>query len=155
MRVQAEHPDPEAVPAGRSRAHYGILAGALVAVLGVAVLGLVLTPDARGVGTHEQLGFQPCLPMATWGVPCPGCGVTTAVTLAAQGRLAESFTTQPLGFLLALLAVLAAVAFPLAHLAGRDLGEDARRLPAGRLLRLLVVVVALAWAWKVYSVVGG
>ena len=154
MRVEAEHPDPGPVPGGRSRAHYGILAGALVAALGLACLGLALTPDARGLGTHEQLGFAPCLPMDAWGVPCPGCGVTTAATLAAQGRPLESLATQPLGFLLALLVVLAVVLAPLAHFTGRDLGADARRLPTGLLWKAAVLVTALAWAWKAYSVLG-
>jgi len=154
VRVEAQHRDPDSSAArpGRSRAHYGILALVLAAALGLAFLGSFLTPDARGLGTHEQLGFAPCMPMARWGIPCPGCGVTTAVTLAAQGRPLDSFLTQPLGFLLALLVVLGAVAAPLAHLAGRDLGEDARRLPTGRLWKVAVVVTALAWAWKLYSV---
>jgi hypothetical protein len=34
-----------------------------------------LTPDARGLGTHEQLGLPPCGFYLWYGLPCPSCGM--------------------------------------------------------------------------------
>jgi hypothetical protein len=81
-----------------SREHWLLLALGLGALLGLVVLRLWITPDPRGVGTHEQLGMRPCMTMDLWNLPCPGCGVTTSVTLAAQGHFASSIQNQPFGF---------------------------------------------------------
>ena len=74
--------------ATRSKEHWIVLALAWLALGGAFLLGRFLEPDPRGFGTHEQLGFRACLPVELWNVPCPGCGVTTAVTLAVHGELA-------------------------------------------------------------------
>ena len=71
---------------------------AIVAMAGLAV-GRMLTPDPRGLGTHESLGLPPCMFRYATGLPCPGCGMTTAVSHAAHGDLGQSFLTQPAGFL--------------------------------------------------------
>ena len=90
-----------------------------LAVLSVLVaLGVWADPDPRGHGTHEQFGLPPC-PLYAWtDVPCPSCGVTTAVVLAVQGRPLDSIRTQPFGFLLTILALGFAV-FVLAQAARR------------------------------------
>lgn len=72
---------------------------ATVAAVGLA-LGMMLTPDPRGLGTHEALGLPPCAFRYVTGLPCPGCGMTTAVTHAAHGHFIRSFLTQPAGFVL-------------------------------------------------------
>lgn len=74
------------------------LAYALIALLGLAI-GRSLSPDPRGFGTHESLGLPPCTFRYLTGLPCPGCGMTTAVAHAAHGDLTESFLVQPAGFL--------------------------------------------------------
>jgi hypothetical protein len=58
--------------------------------LGVILLGLLatarsLTPDARGFGTHEQLGLTPCSFYRWTGWQCPTCGATTAWSHALRG----------------------------------------------------------------------
>jgi len=60
-----------------------------------------------GVRPHEQLGVQRCMWQAQRGAPCPTCGFTTSVALAAQGRLWASLVVQPAGFVLAVLAAVA------------------------------------------------
>lgn len=71
------------------------------AAAGLAV-GRLLTPDPRGLGTHEALGLPPCGFRYVTGLPCPGCGMTTAVSHAAHGDFWQSFLTQPAGFLVGL-----------------------------------------------------
>jgi hypothetical protein len=73
------------------------------AMLGV---GMWLTPDANGTGTHQQLGLPPCGWYQTWGFPCMTCGCTTAVSHFAHGQLLASFITQPFGFTVGLVAAI-------------------------------------------------
>lgn len=70
----------------------------------------LVTPDSRGVGTHEQFGLLPCFTHALTGYPCPFCGMTTAVTYVARGQWAEAFLIQPAGALVGLAVIPATVA---------------------------------------------
>jgi len=138
----------------RSREHWTVLTLALLAPLGLALIGAVLKPDPRGYGTHEQLGFQPCLPMRLWNIPCPGCGVTTAVTLAVRGHLLASLRTQPFG-LVTLLGCLAFAAWALAgHFRRRDLWRELQRWNGRLVWTALLVPASLAWAYKIALVRG-
>lgn len=78
------------------------------AALAPLVVGATLSPDPAGHGTHTQLGLPPCGWVVAYGKPCPTCGMTTAFTHAAHGRLDLAFVAQPAG---TVLAVLAAVLF--------------------------------------------
>jgi hypothetical protein len=153
--VQDPDPTQAARPvlwAGRSREHWLILLLAAGAVGGLLVLGLALRPDARGVGTHEQLGLRPCLSMQLWRVPCPGCGVTTSVTLAMQGRFWEAFRNQPFGFAV-WLAVLAFVGWALAgQLRGRDLWIDLQAWRSRPWLWAGGVIAVVSWIYKIWLV---
>lgn len=79
----------------------GLLALAAAAPL---VVGAWLTPNSVGHGTHTQLGLPPCGWVVAFGRPCPTCGMTTAFTHAAHGRLDLAFVAQPAGTVLAVLA---------------------------------------------------
>jgi hypothetical protein len=131
-----------------SREHVLVLALCLAAPLALLGLGQALRPDPRGWGTHEQLGFRPCFPMARWNVPCPGCGVTTSLAYLARGELGSSVRTQPLG----LLGVLGASAGALwswrRHRQGRDLARELAHLTWARALRAAGGVLFLAWLYK-------
>lgn len=133
----------------RSRAHPWILAAALLGPAVPLISARVLDPDPRGVGTHEQLGMEPCTMLDLTGWPCPGCGVTTAVTLAGEGRLVESFLTQPLGFLLVAFAAFFLPWAAVAHFRGRDLGLELRGLPVVRTCLTLAALIGAAWVYKI------
>jgi uncharacterized protein DUF2752 len=70
---------------------------AWVAVTGIAA---VLTPDAHGHGTHQQLGLPPCPSVLLFDRPCPGCGLTTSWTALMHGQFGFAFHAHPLGPLL-------------------------------------------------------
>lgn len=81
-------------PAAASRAGRwwgGLIACGCAVVLGVC---LWLRPCESGVGTHEQLGGSPCGFLIREGIPCPGCGVTTAMAAGAHGRLGLALRAQ-------------------------------------------------------------
>ncbi|MGE3180951.1 MAG: DUF2752 domain-containing protein [Phycisphaerae bacterium] len=84
----------------------GIIFLCCAAVLAVAVW---LTPNARGYGTHQQLGFQPCGMLVYSGLPCPSCGMTTAFSNTVRGRFWAAIAAQSGGFLLALGTIFAAI----------------------------------------------
>jgi hypothetical protein len=88
--------------AGRLARASGKLALSCAGVLVLLVLRLATDPDGRGYGTHEQLGLPECAAMALLSLPCPLCGITTALSLAAHGEWWEAWRVQPAGFLLAL-----------------------------------------------------
>ena len=149
----AEHRAPDgARRTRRSPEHWGVLAFAGLTLVVLLVLGLFLSPDPSGVGTHEQLGMRACMTMDRWNVPCPGCGVTTSVTLATQGRLLDSFLNQPFGFAVALAMVGFVLWAGVGHLRRRDLYDDLRALPAARWSIAIGVVAALSWVYKIWLV---
>jgi len=85
--------------------------GLVCSLIVLYLSGFYLTPDARGIGTHEQLGLPPCGFVEMFdGVPCPSCGYTTTFTLAAHGRPVDAFVNQPFGFMV-FLATVAGVPF--------------------------------------------
>lgn len=142
---------PSDVPPARDRRspeHWTLLAVALAALAGLVLLGLALEPAPEGHGTHEALGLPPCGAMALFGVPCPGCGVTTAMVHAARGELATALAVQPLGLLLALAIALGAPAAVVAHTRGRDLGRALRGARAGPWFLGLAALVLLCWGYK-------
>ena len=139
----------EATRLARSREHWLVLACALALPLALLVLGGLLRPDPRGWGTHEQLGFRPCLPMRKWNFPCPGCGVTTSIALVAHGSLLAALRAQPFG-LVAFVTSLAGAAWGLVgHARGRDLRAELPRVVTRRSVSVLATLALLAWIYKI------
>lgn len=123
-------PKPNEPTPKLDRALWWSLAVGCFAVLLVAAM---LEPDARGHGTHAQLGLPPCGFLLLTGAPCPGCGLTTAFAHAIRGHWMLAVDANPFGLLL-FAAVAACV--PLGLLAGwRRWSVDSvvDRLAVGRL----------------------
>lgn len=144
--------DPAPAPPARTPQHRFVLLAAAAAPLGLLAAALLLEPDARGFGTHEQLGLPPCTPMRLWGVPCPGCGVTTSVALAARGRLGDALAAQPFGLLLVLAALAFSAWAAAGALRGRDLWLALRGRPLARVGVALGAALAAAWVYKLATV---
>ena len=140
--------------APRRPEHWVILTAALLGVLGLIAVRFVLEPDARGFGTHEQLGLQPCFPMEVWDFPCPGCGVTTSVTHAVHGEWLSALVAQPLGLALVFVAVWFAGWALLAHVRGRDLWVELNAWNWSRWGSVALLFVVLSWAYKLAKVRG-
>ena len=135
-------------PTEQSNGHWYLVMCALMAPLGLAVMAVFLKPDERGYGTHEQLGMTPCFLLERFDIPCPGCGVTTSVTLASRGHLLESFLTQPLGFVIAVTTVLFSLWSLYVVLRGRDLYVAFRKLPLRALGAVAVALTLFSWIYK-------
>jgi hypothetical protein len=137
--AQDFRPPETALPARRrSEALAAFLIGATVLALSV-----LLQPDPRGFGTHEQLLMPPCLFRLITHVPCPFCGMTTGFALMARGKVwqaaADNLMAPPAFFLTALIT--------LAGLWGLLTGRE--WIPAstrgGRYLRPLLAIIGLFW----------
>lgn len=128
------------------RFFWGAAGLAALVVLGLSVW---LKPDARGIGTHEQLGLPPCGFVQMFeGMPCPSCGFTTTFALAAHARPLDAIHNQPFGFVLFLVTV-AAVPIALgACVRGVSLFELTERWPWGRVFIAFLSLWLLAWLYK-------
>ena len=93
------------------------------------VVAAFLRADPSGLGTHVQLGMPTCTWPTAMGITCPSCGMTTAFAHAAAGDLLASLRTQPMGFLLAVIATAAAILGLLGAVTGSRLGYWLCRSP--------------------------
>jgi Protein of unknown function (DUF2752) len=124
---------------------------ASIACLGVLVVGASITPHPDGLGTHTQLGLASCGWYSAFGSPCPTCGMTTAVSLAAHGRLLESFRTQPMGMLIAVFAGVMVWVGLASAIAGWTLRPLMDRLLSQRLVWVIAGIAAASWIYKIAS----
>ena len=89
-----------------------------------------VTPDARGHGTHGQLGMLPCSWPATLNAPCPTCGATTAACHIVHLSPFLAIATQPFGAAVALAGIAMGVWGLVAVVSGRNFLGGLARLPA-------------------------
>jgi len=125
--------------------HLAIALGLAAALL----FSFWLTPDPRGVGTHEQLMLLPCNFYSLTKLPCPFCGMTTAFTHMARGQVREALLAQPVGALGFLLCVIFLPISFGAAVFGKDAVATAMRLPWQKLSRIIVAMLAGAWILKI------
>lgn len=138
--------DPFRLGRTRTRLIAAAVLAPVVTVLGIAVY---LNPDARGLGTHEQLGLAPCGMIVTTGYPCPTCGMTTAFADTVRGRFLAAAYAQPAGLLLALATIVVALGAGWALVTGRI--PFARRLvwfPVHAAFLVLVGAILAGWGAK-------
>lgn len=117
-------------------------------LLGAATLvgiGLYLTPDPAGHGTHQQLGLPPCTIYHLTGRPCPSCGLTTSVSAILHGQFALAWRANPIGFLIVASAAAVALNSLVALCAGRSL-----RIELSRFNWILTLLLSL---WLAHGVI--
>ncbi|MFH1304035.1 MAG: DUF2752 domain-containing protein [Planctomycetota bacterium] len=74
----------------------------LIAGFGVAVQ---TKPDPRGFGTHQRLGFSPCVIRNQLSIPCPSCGMTTSFSHFVRGQIRQSAQANTAGLVLAMVCL--------------------------------------------------
>lgn len=127
--------------------------GAVVAVVSLLILtaGAWTSPSERGHGTHTQLGLPECGWVQRFDQPCATCGMTTAVSHAADGSMVASFRTQPAGMLFAL-GVATAFWFGLhAAVTGARIDMLAGRMLTGRVLLIAGGLILASWIYKIIT----
>jgi hypothetical protein len=148
---------PDWASAGRSvaipqRASSGVRLGSGFAALAAAtvlVIAWILTPSEDGLGTHQQMGLPPCNWIVAANMPCPTCGMTTAFSFAAHGNLLESFRTQPLGALLAVMTAMVVLIGGWTAVSGSMIAPFFSGMFGKRLLWVFVAMLLVAWIYKI------
>ena len=74
-------------------------------IVTLLAMAATLEPDARGYGTHQQLGLPPCTIVELFGVRCPSCGMTTAWSHTLRLQLVQAVKSSVSGMLLAMLSL--------------------------------------------------
>ena len=127
---------------GWARWSYALL---LLGVLVMVAVGLYLTPDPAGHGTHQQLGLPPCTIYYLTGRPCPSCGLTTSVSAILHGQFGLAWRANPTGFLIVAAAGAVALNSLFALLWGRSV-----RIENTRFTLLLLGLLAI---WLLHGAV--
>jgi hypothetical protein len=110
-----------------------------------------LEPDPRGLGTHEQAGRPACSWPVYYGIPCPTCGMTTAVAHAARFDWPAAFRAQPAGALLAAGGYLAGALAAWVLVSGRGWRVNWYRFRPSWALLIVLGVLALGWGYKIIT----
>lgn len=140
--------------------HAGVAGRVGAAAIALACVALLVTaawlrPDERGHGTHTQLGLPPCGFENATGLPCLTCGMTTAFSLAADGRLVSALRVQPMGALLAVSVAVLLLLCGYAAASGLNLRPLASALTQAPVLITLAGVLIAAWAYKMMLAMAG
>lgn len=125
------------------------LCGALAWV--VVALSAWLRPDARGHGTHEQLGLPPCSFQAHTGIPCPGCGLTTSFANMAHLHVIAAFRAHLMGPLLFALTLAVALVAPWAIRRAYPVTDVLERPATSVALGVTLVAGVLTFALRVLA----
>jgi hypothetical protein len=121
----------------------------LSGALSVLIVARILDPDARGFGTHTQLGLPRCAFQWLTGLPCPACGLTTSFAHLARGEFDAALHANAFGVLL-FACVLASVPFAMwARLRNRAFFETLARMRIERVGLLLASIGLLNWIVRI------
>jgi hypothetical protein len=125
----------------------GVLAAGLM-LLGLLWAARWLTPDSRGMGTHEQLGLPPCGFYLWWGIPCPSCGMTTAWAWLARFEFAAAFQLHFGGALLGLFSFGLGLWLVLSAIRGNWIGGWPSGLVWAVAMAGLTFAIVVSWIGK-------
>lgn len=130
-----------------------LLVGACGLLLGFG-LAARLEPDARGYGTHQQLGLPPCSFRMLLSLPCPSCGGTTCFALFVRGRWWQAVSANAATFVLACVCA-GLIPWSLVCAVRGRLWGIRRLVPSLSVLLLALTAVALVnWIVRLVVVVG-
>ncbi len=117
----------------------------ILAIAMVFLVGSRLEPNPAGRETHVQLGLPRCAFLSITGMPCPTCGVTTAITHLAHGDIETSVRTQPFGTMLGLLSI--ALTLPVGYDVWTGRARTLAWFNRARLRHVLIVIALAASSW--------
>ncbi len=123
--------------------------------LTVSVIAMRLSPSPTGTATHTQLGLSSCAFLDTYGLPCPGCGMTTSFAWFVRGNIVASLYVQPMGCLLALLTTATILIGGYIAITGVPLHRVFLLVASRYYLFAFFAIGMIGWGWKMYVVVRG
>jgi len=128
--------------------------GIALCAISVLITAAWLHPDAHGMGTHMQLGLQPCGFLMRTGIPCAGCGMTTSFAYGVRLRMLTGFETQPFGLILCILTAAAFWGGLYVAVTGRAAHRILAMVPFKIHVALWPSLALVAWLYKIILVIG-
>jgi len=108
----------------------------------------LLQPNADGTGLQNAPPYGLCLFRAITHLPCPFCGLTTSFTLMSRGRVLEALRCNVLGPPAYLLTWLGLLTGTYGIITRR--GALPRWLKGSRAAKVIIAIIAVAWAVNIY-----
>lgn len=130
-----------------TRVVLALLALGVVVVMGVAMR---LRPDARGFGTHTQMGLGPCAFKTIFGKPCPSCGMTTAFSCVVRGRLPQAWRANPAGLVIASTCLALVPWLIFSSVSGRTWPFRSAEGPLVSVVLSSVALALVSWAFRLF-----
>jgi len=124
--------------------------GVALTCLAPLIVAAFLTPSPDGVGSHTELGLPRCQFLERTGLPCWSCGMTTSWAWFVRGNLLASLYVQPMGTVLATLAIGCFWSGLYIAATGRPVYRILRLFPGRYYFLPLFCFFILAWAWKIF-----
>ena len=149
-RLKSNSAMSDVTPPRRLRWYERILLGTGGLTLAVLLATAAwLTPNVRGMGTHQQLGLPQCTMVQLTGMRCPSCGMTTSWSYLMKGNLLGSAKANLAGCLMGLIALVISPWF----LSSAVMGRMTIRVPSDAVLititLLVVAVTLLDWLYRI------
>ncbi len=132
-------------PLLRSRVAWAIFFSVATAVV---VTAATLTPSPLGHGTHTQLGLPPCGFLSFTGVPCPGCGLTTAFANMVRLDVVSAARANPFGVPLFLVTLFSIPVSALGLARGWGVLDTLDRFRFERVAILLSLCSIVSWGMR-------
>jgi len=123
--------------------------GVSIASIALLSLAFLLTPTADGIGTHTQLGLPVCGWILAADLPCPTCGMTTAWSHTVRGELPSAFMAQPMGMLLAIVAILIAIGGFITAITGYSFNAFLYIYTPSKILIIVGALTLASWGFKI------
>jgi hypothetical protein len=129
------------------------------ALAGLAIAGLLAWLFlAQRLGCDVGSMFGPCGFKQRYGLPCPTCGMTTAVLAFTRGEVAQAFEIQPAAALVCAALVASAGILLTVALQGRVAPPISRMLARMKVSRVLIcigLIGAVGWAVTLWRALQG
>jgi hypothetical protein len=127
---------------------------------GIVLLAIVAGFTACWVIARYKIPIYPfgCGFKQRFGLPCPTCGMTTSILAFAQGRIWDSFYTQPAAMLFCSLVIVAAFFAFIIAVFGVYFPRLFRRivtLKVRYIIAAFVIILAAGWAFTLAKTLAG
>jgi len=119
-----------------------------LALLTMLITAGTLLPDARGHGTHQQLGLPPCTFYMIFQRPCPACGMTTSWVWLLRGEIGHALAANAGGTLLACLSLVGAAWLLVSAFRGQWFGGRPSEWTLAGIAGMIGLVTAGQWVWR-------
>lgn len=122
-----------------------------IVLVALLVTAACLSPNARGMGTHQQLGLPPCTLVQWYGMRCPSCGMTTSWAHLTKGHVLDAFRANVGGALLAMTTAACGPWLLVSGLRGKWTLTEPREMVVLAVGLTIIVVTLIDWTVRLWN----